>query len=611
MLVKVAPMVPFPNDAGHRSCNRRNCFIRLALYWREPLLVAAFYVLLVTVVLSPLVCGLMPETGAHDLQNHVSGIVEARNALLEGQFPIRVAPHQNNRSGYPIFQFYGNLPYTAGGLLFLTGVDPYRAWKIIMGGALVMGGLFTYRCCRAHTRRLWPSFVAGAVFLTAPYTLCDVHGRVAYSETISLGLLPAVFFYLMRAFTTRRWGSILASSLCWSCLALSHAVTFFLGSIFFGLYVLTQVTPTRKYAGRLLACGGGYFLGLALSAWYILPQLYLCRHLMGGLAFPLGKSSWLTPLGVLLAPTVVPPLPLPTIYIHSPMHFSLQLGWPILAAASMTVYALFTRRVEIRNSRGTAARMVLFFGLAFILVWTPFDFWRRLPRIFDFVQFSYRILMFVVLWGSLLAGYALKLFFRDGMRFENALVCLLLLGLYVSPALAPHHSPNLVSSATEIADPDIGRGGANSAYLLPTEYLTEYMLRHGFPPGFTPVGIGSGVVAVEPNQSRFRDYSVDTPICCYLQLPVLFYPHMLEVRDNGRRITHGNLNRFVAVPLQPGRHLVCVRFVGLVAANWLSGIAWCAWLVLGVWSIGRGLWKCQLWLRPDDETVPRLDGIAA
>src|SRR5262249_13866801 len=99
--------------------------------WRHTARVPAFYVPLSLVVLSPLTCKFMPYTGANDLANHVSGIIEARNALAEGQFPIRVAPHQLNGQRYPIFQFYGNLSYTAGGLLYAAGMDPYRAWKTV------------------------------------------------------------------------------------------------------------------------------------------------------------------------------------------------------------------------------------------------------------------------------------------------------------------------------------------------------------------------------------------------------------------------------------------------------------------------------------------------
>src|SRR5262249_25866784 len=162
-------------------------------------------------------------------------------------------------------------------------------------------------------------------------------------------------------------------------------------------------------------------LGVGLTAWYLAPQLYLLPRLAGGLAFPLYAASWLTPLGVLLAPAVVPPvhlptplihspmhfglpagwpllaalaltlprLPprvvrrprparppahLPTPLIHSPMHFGLQAGWPVLAALAVTLHGLAARRPGLMLCRGTAGRLAVFFLLALVLVWTPFDF---------------------------------------------------------------------------------------------------------------------------------------------------------------------------------------------------------------------------------------------
>jgi hypothetical protein len=103
----------------------------------------------------------------------------------------------------------------------------------------------------------------------------------------------------------------------------------------------------------------------------------------------------------------------------------------------VTAYGLFKRRAEIRPARGTVARMLVLFAMAAFLVWKPFDFWKRLPHMFGFVRFSYRVLMFVVLWGALLSAHALLLFFKRQMRFEHAVGCLLLLGLFTSPYLSP------------------------------------------------------------------------------------------------------------------------------------------------------------------------------
>ena len=577
------------NDAILPSLPRRlgARLLRAARRAKEPAAAAGCYVLLAVVVLSPLSMNLMPHTGAQDLCNHVSGIVEARDALAEGQFPIRVAPRENNGERYPIFQFYGNLSYTAGGLLFWAGMDPYRAWKFVIALALVVGGFYTYRCCRRRTRAFWPSFTAGAVFITAPYTLCDLHGRVAYSELISLGLLPVVYYHLTRTLARPRPGAALASAVCWTCLCLTHAVTFFLASLLFGLFTATHFRPTRKGLRRLAYVGAAYALGLGLSAWYVGPQLYLLPRLAGGLAFEVGKSAWLTPLGVLLAPTVAPPVPVPSMFFDMPMHFGLQFGWPIIAAVAVTLYGLLRRRAEIRPLRGTIARMLLLLGLAAFMVWTPFDFWKYLPHVFAFVQFSYRILMFVVLWGALLSAHALALFFKRQMRFEHTVACFLLLGLFTSPYLTPYESPTLVDPKEEIKHPNMGRGGASGVYLLSYDAQIENMRLHPAEPGRVPALLELNDLPIQTRTGKTMTFTFTAPGPRYVQLPVLYYPGVLEVRVDGARAAYGNYGRFLALNLPEGDHVVRVRFVGLPECNVLSMACWLGVLGGGAWLACR------------------------
>ena len=409
-------------------------------------------------MMAPYAGGRLRESTASDLSVHCSGIIEAYNALAEGQFPVRVAPsHDGGHGGadfggvrYPLFQFYGNFPYTAAGLLCLgAGLDAFAAWKLVQLAALTLGGFYAYRCGAAATRRPRASLVAGVVFMTAPYMWADLHARFAFPELVSFNLLPVVTFYCTRAFAARRgpWGYVLLGGVAWSLLALSHNVTFLYASALLGLYFASHLSFDRRFLWRITRVGLTYAGGILLTLWYHAPQFQtvplLNIRVQGEHPRPVG-AELLTPLDVLLAPAMRTPPGSPT------ERLGLQVGWPALAAFGLALVGLLRRPARTRSaptdaaraghfsdpqltdaappkrslaplrhglggrrSRAAVVRPLIFFAVAFVLAWSPapasigFDIWRLMPRVFAYVQSSYRILMFVALFAALLVPYAL------------------------------------------------------------------------------------------------------------------------------------------------------------------------------------------------------------
>jgi hypothetical protein len=431
-----------------------------ALFWALLL-----YSFLAITVLSPLWSSFLVASPAADLANHLSGIIEARNALAEGQFPIRVAPQQHSGSRYPLFQFYGNLPYTVGGLLyFFFQLNPYTVWKLIVGGVLLLGATFVFKSAFITTRQAMPALLAGAVYLTAPYVATDIHGRFAFPETVSLGLLPPVFYYAYRSYLSpTKWvWYIPLSALFWLFLLMSHPATYLYGSIFMGLFFLSMSSFTKKSLIRLLRCGVGFGLAIILGAWYLVPQLVLLPSLvLSGLTANVIATSYLTTLGVLLAPTLV--LPDPVGFFDNPK-FGLQIGWPILLAFAGSIYYRFKSPHSL-PLHPALTHWQFFFLLSFCMVWSPVDFWHYLPFLFHNIQFTYRLLIFVIFFGALLAAFTAKQYFRGKMTGGALLVSIFLLGLFISPYLTPHPISKNTTVAQEIRQPNVGRGGATRVYL--------------------------------------------------------------------------------------------------------------------------------------------------
>ncbi|HZN65909.1 MAG TPA: discoidin domain-containing protein, partial [Tepidisphaeraceae bacterium] len=77
-----------------------------------------------------------------------------------------------------------------------------------------------------------------------------------------------------------------------------------------------------------------------------------------------------------------------------------------------------------------------------------------------------------------------------------------------------------------------------------------------------------------------------------VQLPVFFYPGLLDVRDDGRGVSQsGHIDRLLALDLPPGDHDVLVKFVGVRWANYASGAAWAGVCILATVALVRRMRK--------------------
>jgi len=199
----------------------------------------------------------------------VGFIIQARMALEQGQFPLRVAPVHHSGHHYPFYQFYGQLPYTVTALIYkyLTPSNPFMAYKIALWAALVFGAFFVYRGVRTVSDSRPACILAGLVYMTAPYLLINVHPRGGFTEVVGQALLAAVIYYTLRCYASPRLRWIVAAALAWAALGTSHLVTFIWSIPFIGLLLL--LSGRRKRATRLGRAFTRMCLGLA--ACVVLP----------------------------------------------------------------------------------------------------------------------------------------------------------------------------------------------------------------------------------------------------------------------------------------------------------------------------------------------------
>lgn len=670
--------------------------------WRIPTGIVSLYFLLALSLMGPIASDDLIAWGP-DHVAHPSIIVQARQALEEGQFPLRVAPWQHGGKRYPAFQFYSSLPYLAGGMIYkyVTPDNPYAAYKMVMLLFVTMGGVFAYRCARYLTGNRAAALLAGAVYVLAPYLIVNMLIRAAFTEVAAQGVLPAAIYYGLRCAAGRRWQQVVWAGLWLGLLAATHIITFLFGSLFLGLMLaMLTVRKTLRFR-RLLRVGAAYAIVCVLMMYFLAPMLLLKKEMY--ISSKIGESTpaafnWLTPLSGLLAPFDAAAEPQPG-RTTSP-DLNPAIGWPVgIAMAAMVVLLVFQRE-KIRSCRGRFLVVPLLsaFLLALFAAWSPFDFWQYLPSSLHVAQFSYRLLTHVMWSGALLLAFTLCATFSGKVDIRHVMVGMVIIG-----TASGSYIHTLKISKTTVEDikqrPEIGGGGddylvdwsklpplpfdrikqlpipgqgdwvqagVEIPILCPRQSSAVLRLRGVLPPDVfkAPVTLFTLVDGVQVGANRlnpgpfelavtvpipaqdfasgkpFRlSFGGDSPlilrdmagnvvrkyICRFLsmafdgtdmvpfsdlerdrsqkgdvtlckvkldraatvQLPVLYYPRVLEFAVDGKTAEYfptiaGNLV-LIGAELPAGEHELAIRFAGLAWANYLSLGGWLIifWIVLG------------------------------
>lgn len=373
-------------------------------------------------------------TGNDDLYTYLQLIDQAKKGIEEGQFPLRIAPERYYGWRYPIFQFYAPLTFTMAGYLqlIISPDNPLIPFKILMWLAMVLAGFGAYKLAHYLFRSKGAAIIGGAVCLTAPWMMVNMHVRYQMQECLSAGLLPLAIYFLIRSFLAGRL-FIVWAALAWSALLHTYGLTFLWGGLFAGGLLCTWSNLKIKtwFRWRRVIVAGA--IGLLLSAWYFIPIAIWSKYL----EFEMPKNT-LTPLSFDLAPPlshILAPLPIPYMSPGMKLFFSYRIGWPVFCAVAVVVASFFTgvrhRSIYSKNM----LRLVALFGVAFFLAWTPFPrFWAYMPGALQKIL-PFRLLLHVMWLGAVLAACAMIILFRSGIKSAHVVVGLFMVGWIGATAL--------------------------------------------------------------------------------------------------------------------------------------------------------------------------------
>lgn len=533
-----------------------------------------------------------------DFFNHLALIKQAKLALLQGQFPLRVAPTELVGFHYPLFQFYSPTSYTIAGLIYLwlTPDNVFMAYKATLWCCLVAGGYFMYRLANWFVQDKSAAILASIAYLTSPYFIILTDHMAAFNELIALCILPAVLYYTFYCYySPGNLKSILQMAFVWYLLATIHLITFVYTSCFITVFLFMLALKTHRSYINLMSTFFAYSFGCLLAIWFLAPIQLLAKDFMILQSF----IYW---------------QPISLAYLFSPIaHFGIEkiaaisihpsIGYPMLLAVGICLYA----RLPIKNinKHEWIIPLLTLFFVAVFLMWIPLNIWNEMPDLFKVGQYRWRLFGQIVWIGALLFAWVLHWLLNSKIERKHVIIAtsLLLLTTLVWLPITELKSVNIKDT---INNP-IFLTSRDASYLISPKdgsHLANFTDHSAHHPAVDPTM--SAVFSIK-NILPFCDQTNDITRCVLpvptttklLELPIFYYPELLNIIVNGHAVPYISVwyDYYLVAGIAPEAGQVNViesQFRGLLWANYLSVMAWMLWLFLLAYAILRRIFPKKM-----------------
>ncbi len=288
------------------SANRRISELRITNH----VLRFTLYVLVALLAAAPLWGpGMVNTRGGGDSPFLLQRTLDMAENLRHGIFPARWMMHAAYDLGYPFFNHYAALPYYLSGGLTVLGLSPIVAIQATQTFGFVLAAITMALWAERIFKSRAAAFVAVAAYTFAPFHLVNVYVRGdSLSEFYAFIWYPLILWTLDRIAERPTRGRIVAASLAYGALILTHNTSALVFSPFALLYAILRITnyELRITSGESVNqrtskspnlkskiqnpkfLVAPFILGFLLTAWFWLPAIAETKYGQMGPEFTTG-----------------------------------------------------------------------------------------------------------------------------------------------------------------------------------------------------------------------------------------------------------------------------------------------------------------------------------
>lgn len=328
--------------------------------------------------------------------------------IKDFQIPCRWVPDLGGLYGYPLFNYYGPLPYYFGEIIYLLTTSLIGTAKIMFGFSFVGSYIFMYLL----GKKIWGSQLGGAIsgifYAYAPYHAVDFYVRGAMGEMWALTFVPAIFWATYSFFESAKLKYFLLNALFIALLVTSHnlSLMMFLPLIIvFGIVLSLKNKNTTPLAYFIISI----IFGLLLSAFYVVPA-YLEKGLVHVDTTTMGYFSYTEHFKGLRKLFIERMWGWGASVREIPGGekdgMSFQIGWIHLAAVAFSVLGLILsyKKPIFKKYFWLILFFLATFGLGVFMVHPRSVFIWNLVKPLKYLQFPWRFLMMIIFSLSVIVG---------------------------------------------------------------------------------------------------------------------------------------------------------------------------------------------------------------
>jgi len=480
----------------------------------------------------------------HD-DTQVARVIAMGNALKNGQFPVRWVSDLGYGYGYPLYNFYGPLPYYLGGSLYALGVDSVMATKWMFGIGTVLAAVTMYFLLYPILGLL-AAVTGSMIFLYAPYHAVEVFIRGAVGEYWAIAFVPFIILGVCKK-------RLILGALGLAGTILSHTILGFITTVILSLSILVYLI--RKSDWYLLSL---VVLGLGISAFFWLPALVEMQYTSINAMITSSATSfsdhyiclsqlWNAPWGYGgSAPGCIDGMSLKIGKFHS-IVFILSL-----------IILLINRSVKRLKKINTIVMIAAFSTIGMIFLTLPYSsfLWNIFPMT-RFLQYPWRLLSFVIIGIGITGAYLVASWKAPIVRFFIGAVIIVSTIMINAKLFVPQYQYLRDSNQFETKDELRFRVSKISDEYLPPgiikpEVVTDIQ---------TSVVFGTDELTVKARQERdtFVYIELESNTAQNVTIRKAWFPGW-SITLNGNRVTPHIENGFPSVNIEEGMSIIQMRF---------------------------------------------------